>query len=1256
MNDTRNYLNRLDAAAPYALTEILRKPTPEQEQALRTYLGHERYRRQRGLALRRFSRLKAGAKLGNVVLIPDFLRIPLSRTDWEGAEEPSPIWMNIPALAAGQFDLLRLGDDPSSGADRRFDIVPAGVFKRDYGELILTLAQDWDVRVLWYDWRKDLRLAASALESKLGEWFGVDQPVHLIGHGMGGMVARCFIHEYADRWRAMWAKGGVHEPRRGGRLLLLGVPNRGTFLVPQILTGQAEIVRRLDRIDQRQSAVELVRTFRTFTSLYQLLPRPEPRYGRLYDPDAYRPPRPAQGRNDPGGYLDLCPSNPIPRALFDNAIRFGESLEGTLDDRRTVAVCGHGVPTIVDYDNDDYECLGESYRLSEDGGDGIVPLEQAGPEGEGLRRYFIKEDHLGLIGNPKVLGSLTKLLVEGQTDMLSKETPKVAPPRPARFGEDRSADDQRRYLYEVVSHLRSRRGPVDLDEPSVEEREAGELLTRDLIGGRGAPRGAEPDAVVSRTPPIEIGLIHGNIHDIDARLSDGAGPKVLAVDALAVGLYVGEKPSGLTLELDRSISRAFLERKDRQTREEAELPDRDLILTQLALRGVIRGELGQPFFLTDPRVHDGADPLPGRLIAVVGMGVAGRFGVPELTVLARELCWAVGRLGKKHLAVASLGTKDNNLTPAEAISGWIHGIRAALAGAEINGELCLKRLTLVIDEAAKIEPLQQAILVERGRAGAGPGGRAEAEPKFEIHYTPYERAEIARFRKLAVDEEIERIRAGRTAEAQREPTRVTLSLSGSTYRYGAITTGASISEREITLPTKLVDEVCTELSAERSLRLQLERGQFLGQLILPEDLRPLLASGAPLVMMLDSATARIPWEMVALPEPPGRLAEAPSETTATEPEWFFLGSSRGFTRQLRTTFAPPPEPPPPPYRRLRVLVVADPARDAHLPGAELEGTEIADLCDRFNTVYEHTPNRLEVVRMFGPAEAKLTNVLREIMRRPYDVMHFAGHCVYDKENPAASGWIFSDGGRLTAGELRRIDRVPRFIFSNACESGVTPDRTDKRAMDLPPTFAESFFARGVANLVCTAWPVDDAAARQFALALYAALLGMVDYAPKPPDERAPGRPGSLPLPSVERTGEVPNPMAMYEAMRYARMAIVNAPTAARTWGAYQHYGDPFFRLLDTRALAGAAPRRGRPHPSREELHAGAELAAAIVASPPPGSPRSTAPTTTPESQAAVPDAAPNSPPIDQTEVEVVVSRADGRDNRLRRPRKSREDE
>ena len=103
--------------------------------------------------------------------------------------------------------------------------------------------------------------------------------------------------------------------------------------------------------------------------------------------------------------------------------------------------------------------------------------------------------------------------------------------------------------------------------------------------------------------------------------------------------------------------------------------------------------------------------------------------------------------------------------------------------------------------------------------------------------------------------------------------------------------------------------------------------------------------------------------------------------------------------------------------------------------------------------------------------------------------------------------------------------------------------------------------------------MSDAAARQFALALYAALLGMREVVPTPTSDRNSGRAGPLPpVPAFESCpdwGEPdqPEPMVMYEAMRYARLAIADAPTAARTWGAYQHYGDPFFRLLDAEALS-----------------------------------------------------------------------------------------
>ena len=149
----------------------------------------------------------------------------------------------------------------------------------------------------------------------------------------------------------------------------------------------------------------------------------------------------------------------------------------------------------------------------------------------------------------------------------------------------------------------------------------------------------------------------------------------------------------------------------------------------------------------------------------------------------------------------------------------------------------------------------------------------------------------------------------------------------------------------------------------------------------------------------------------------------------------FLGTSRGFTRQLRTQFAPPPEPPPPPRRVLRVLVVADPAADMPLAGAQEEGHEVADLFESFGAAHPGGGNSVEVRRLFGPVEATRTNVLRELTQRSYDVLHFAGHCTYVEGRPERSGWIFSNGALIATNELSRVDRVPRFVFSNACESG-----------------------------------------------------------------------------------------------------------------------------------------------------------------------------------------------------------------------------
>ena len=99
---------------------------------------------------------------------------------------------------------------------------------------------------------------------------------------------------------------------------------------------------------------------------------------------------------------------------------------------------------------------------------------------------------------------------------------------------------------------------------------------------------------------------------------------------------------------------------------------------------------------------------------------------------------------------------------------------------------------------------------------------------------------------------------------------------------------------------------------------------------------------------------------------------------------------------------------------------------------------IADLFERFNVVNATYPNRIEVVRLPGPNEATRTAVMKELLLRSYDLLHFAGHCYYNASNPANSGWIFTNDELLTAKEFRKIDRVPRFIFSNACRVRCNP--------------------------------------------------------------------------------------------------------------------------------------------------------------------------------------------------------------------------
>ena len=1126
MLDERAFIARLDSANAEEMARMLMRPSADEEKALRLHLGDRSYERLHRMALKRS--VTRGKAKGNVVVIHGIMGAELSTVNRKGALEQ--VWVKVFRLARGWIDRLRLQADGITPYNPDYDARATGIMKRYYGDILLSLSQNWNTRAFWFDWRKDLKFSADELHTQINSWFGKDAPVHIVAHSMGGLVARTFIKKYANRWKTMW--DADTKGKSGGRLIMLGTPNHGSFVVPQFITGLEGVVKKLEFCDIRHNLSELLTIMNSFVGSYQMLPSPflmkkmEP----LYKSETY-------------GNLDILQSH------LDNARKHHELLRDVADPDRMTYIAGYNKPTfcdIVDWAKLDSTTAYDVTTF----GDGRVP-HQLGflktPTGREVKTYYIEEEHAGLVLNEQVLESLEDLMEIGATNKLRDKIPSkrefLNKTEARRHLLESQAKDEAR-LEELIPLIRVRNA-----EPKYltsEEREAEAILMRGFLGYRkdyeeGKRRAPDHDMRVSKLTRgekawrIRISLVRGDIQNINRAINGKP------VDAISVGHYVGVKPQYAEKAIDKAISCALLGKK------ESELEESDLVLTQYTERGIIRGELGQPFFLTDPRTKGEKNTGPfDRVIAIAGMGIPGRFGVPELTVMVRELCWSLGRMGKNHLATVLIGSGAGNLSLGQAVAGWISGIEHAIAGSVDRKSSKLEHITFVERDPGKIEEVQEAILREKERLNARLNILYEEVNEKELAYLRKEAIKIAKKR---VAEEI-RSRRNPSDDQTNIPTKITLELQGKTYRYGAITSDASIPVREIPLDPALVIDANDELAAEHDPNMQLERGRFMEKLLLPEDLRKNLPGKAPIVMMLDSTTARIHWEMIT-------LTGIASTSTAND----YLSIGRGFTRQLRTTFAPPPEPPPPPRRVLRVLIVADPAEDAPLMGAQREGVEVAEIFESFNKVYSDEENSIEVVRMFGPNDAKRTSVLRELMLRPFDVLHFAGHCMFDKDEPSSSGWIFTGGHRLTANELKRIDRVPKFVFSNACESGITPDRSEKRSVELAPSFAEAFFARGVANFICTAWPVGDDPARRFALKLYSGLLGLEADTPRnnTKNKEAFFKPGKF--------------EPMHEAMKQARLSIKEAYNDSLTWGAYQHYGDPYFRFFE-RVTAGRGLKPG----------------------------------------------------------------------------------
>jgi hypothetical protein len=1068
MNE-RQYLARLEAADPNQLSELLRRPSVEEERVLAVYFGEERLARLRRLAL---GAQRRGPKRGNAVVLHGIMGGEL--TVYPRGESDKRIWLNIPRIVFGALDWLRITPQLTSENDVR----PTGILKKWYSEMILGLAADqWNVQTFCYDWRLDLAESADALRAKIDGWFGGSAPVNLVAHSMGGLVSRTFIQRHAGRWK------------HGGRLVMLGTPNHGSFAIPQVITGAMDTVRKLAAVDLTHNRAELLEILNTMPGSTQMLPSPfvMPSMERMYDASTWA-------------------EYGVTRKLLDLARASHTRLQKIVDGERMAYIAGCNQVTKVDVA--DWARLDDTDGYTDSlAGDGTVPhqLSFLYDGGKRIPTYFVEALHGALPNNEDVIAGTQQLLATGNCS-LPLQPPKVralvnvSAVANAKQARERIEEAE---LLELARRLQVTRGETP-QTVTAEEIRAEKLVVRSFLAESTAtevfaeqrPPDAPPPSSTTSTmpvPSIRIRLVHGGIEDCAGNAPDA--------DAISVGHYIGVAPQNAEFALDRVIS-------------PQDGKESGYIITALHRRGVIVGKLGQNFLLPDPK-H------PKRVIVIAGMGQPGTFREAELAVLARELVWMLGRSGRKHLYTVLIGGGAGNLDTSNAVRTWMRGIRRALYEARLAREPRIETITFVEFYAANF------LLIDRALKEAAVDFAADAEA-MKIEYIGPSAQELKQItrkaeaiaKNMAVHDLRKRLDFAAPAQ-DREPIRMTIRLVRETFEFAALTADAAMPQRETRIDPELIDEANDQMPAAVDYAMQADKGNLLSRLLLPADFRELVIKPpTPVVLTLDRTTARIHWEMLAL---------AP----ATQPEGFksenFLGTACGLTRQLRTTFSPLPEPPLLSGRALRVLIVADPAEDAPLPGAQEEGEAVVRIFERFKSA---SGLNVEIVPLLGPRRATRVAVLEQLINHRFDILHYAGHCFYDDKDPSHCGWIFSEGRLLTADELNRVDRIPRFVFSNACESGITPEQREQRSALLAPSFAEAFFARGVGNFICTAWPVDDAAALAFAQRLYEGILGL------------------------RGTTE-----AMHEAMAAARAEIARlSPGGMQTWGAYQHYGDPNFRI------------------------------------------------------------------------------------------------
>ncbi len=561
------------------------------------------------------------------------------------------------------------------------------------------------------------------------------------------------------------------------------------------------------------------------------------------------------------------------------------------------------------------------------------------------------------------------------------------------------------------------------------------------------------------------------------------------------------------------------------------------VLRERARLGIYPGALGTwAVFIANQ-----AENRPGGAI-VIGLGEVGELTPGNLQAgLTAALAdyalqvanWHDSRFGSKgsvrHAAISYLlvGTGAGGVSTQDCISALLHSVKS------VNDKLTQSNQpSSYINEVEILELFYDAAL-----QAAGALASALHEPELRSYFR-WQPAEL-------VSSGTGRFRSHYDADASWwQRTEITFDKKRQELRFVAVTKRARAEQALVAGQMRLAKNFIRQAIGSTSNEKEISRTLF--EMLLPNRMKEASPDRQDMVLLLDEESAQFPWEML---EDRWTDANYPPAVAA------------GMIRQLKTAkFRTNVQS----TNSNQVLVVGNPkgcgiANQAliDLPGARHEAIEVKKFFDA---------SRYDVR---AAIDVNADHILLALHGAPYRILHLAGHGVHQleidvsphgedcpcceqtslSEKVRMSGMVIGNTVFLSAADIEQMRWVPELVFINCCHLASTQIEGHAALHnELAANLGAQFIRMGVKAVVAAGWEVADNAACAFACTFYQAML----------------------------EGE-----GFGHAVKRARQHIYTSFPEVNTWGAYQCYGDPDYRLVQEGG--NATPHQPTPYFSQQEL-------------------------------------------------------------------------